>query len=400
VRLQVNKAFDKYEKQLKAAKASGRNSKANQEKVKDFAAKQQVGGRVLRVLWGECKRGGGGLRCACGPFARLKTRPHTHTHRAGALGWAPAQNLPKPAHFCPTSTSPATSTSSAARPLPQKKKGKVEAEAPAGSDQPRKWNDYTVEFHFPEPTELQPPLIQVRGPARGCRGGGGGGGGGVQGVLDGRVQAIACCCAAAHSGAGGRLYLRRWGARAVVRWQAASGGAWPSPSDIAAAASCSCCCASHLPCPLASLWPPPKPHPQPQPLQTIDVDFQYPGREDFGLKDVNFGVDMGSRIAIVSQRRWHVGLLHCWLEGRCRRRSRGGVGPASCPAPRRPLLAAQLLLGSSAQLWALAPCVMAGCTRVLCTPAHQRLPSTPPPAPPRHPPPARWAPTAPARPPS
>lgn len=29
------------------------------------------------------------------------------------------------------------------------------------------------------------------------------------------------------------------------------------------------------------------------------MDFKYPGRDDFGLKDVNFGIDMGSRIAIV-----------------------------------------------------------------------------------------------------
>ncbi len=26
---------------------------------------------------------------------------------------------------------------------------------------PQRWSDYTVEFHFPEPTELPPPLIQL-----------------------------------------------------------------------------------------------------------------------------------------------------------------------------------------------------------------------------------------------
>jgi hypothetical protein len=31
---------------------------------------------------------------------------------------------------------------------------------------PRKWNDYTVNFTFPEPTELQPPLIQASRPPR------------------------------------------------------------------------------------------------------------------------------------------------------------------------------------------------------------------------------------------
>ena len=34
-------------------------------------------------------------------------------------------------------------------------------------------------------------------------------------------------------------------------------------------------------------------------LQLIDADFKYPGRDDFGLKDLNIGIDMGSRIAIV-----------------------------------------------------------------------------------------------------
>ncbi|KAJ7192683.1 hypothetical protein O6H91_Y520200 [Diphasiastrum complanatum] len=57
---------------------------------------------------------------------------------------------------------------------------------------PRKWRDYSVEFHFPEPTELTPPLLQL-----------------------------------------------------------------------------------------------------------IDVDFKYPGREDFGLKGIDVGIDMGTRVAIV-----------------------------------------------------------------------------------------------------
>ena len=62
----------------------------------------------------------------------------------------------------------------------------------ANSDAPKRWSDYTVQFEFPEPTELPPPLIQLN-----------------------------------------------------------------------------------------------------------DVSFQYPGRDDFGLKDLNIGVDMGSRVAIV-----------------------------------------------------------------------------------------------------
>jgi len=34
-------------------------------------------------------------------------------------------------------------------------------------------------------------------------------------------------------------------------------------------------------------------------LQLMDASFKYPGREDFGLKDLNIGIDMGSRVAIV-----------------------------------------------------------------------------------------------------
>jgi ATP-binding cassette subfamily F protein 1 len=34
-------------------------------------------------------------------------------------------------------------------------------------------------------------------------------------------------------------------------------------------------------------------------LQLIDVGFSYPGRADFGLKGIDVGVDMGTRVAIV-----------------------------------------------------------------------------------------------------
>ncbi len=75
-----------------------------------------------------------------------------------------------------------------------KSKGKSKAveEDDNVPDAPRKWRDYSVEFHFPEPTELTPPLLQL-----------------------------------------------------------------------------------------------------------IDVGFSYPGRADFGLKGIDVGVDMGTRVAIV-----------------------------------------------------------------------------------------------------
>nr|AIU41643.1 ABC transporter family protein [Hevea brasiliensis] len=41
-----------------------------------------------------------------------------------------------------------------------KAKGKVDEDEPL-SEAPKKWKDYSVEFHFPEPTELTPPLLQL-----------------------------------------------------------------------------------------------------------------------------------------------------------------------------------------------------------------------------------------------
>lgn len=88
-RKEMNKKFEIYDKQMKAAKRSG--NRVQQEKVKDRAK-----------------------------FAAAK-------EAAKSKG---------------------------------KGKGKVdEDEVPA--DVPQKWRDYSVEFHFPEPTELTPPLLQL-----------------------------------------------------------------------------------------------------------------------------------------------------------------------------------------------------------------------------------------------
>jgi hypothetical protein len=143
----VNKAFEKYEKQMKAAKQSGKNSKSNQEKVLKQAERTQA------------KRGKG------------KNEPMDD---AGA----------------------------------------------AQSNVPQKWSDYSVQFHFPEPTELAPPLMQL-----------------------------------------------------------------------------------------------------------IDADFKYPGRDDFGLKNVNIGIDMGSRIAIVGPNGAGKTTLMNLLSG-----EPGGVAPPQEPA--------------------------------------------------------------------
>lgn len=35
------------------------------------------------------------------------------------------------------------------------------------------------------------------------------------------------------------------------------------------------------------------------PLPSLTCSFKYPGRDDFGMKNMNIGIDMGSRVAIV-----------------------------------------------------------------------------------------------------
>ncbi|CAN8279295.1 unnamed protein product [Cochlearia groenlandica] len=87
-RKEMNKKFEIYDKQVKAAKRSG--SRAQQEKVKEKAK-----------------------------FAAAKEASKS------------------------------------------KGKGKAIDEEGPEPEAPRKWRDYSVEFHFPEPTELTPPLLQL-----------------------------------------------------------------------------------------------------------------------------------------------------------------------------------------------------------------------------------------------
>ncbi|GAV61028.1 ABC_tran domain-containing protein [Cephalotus follicularis] len=86
-RKEMNKKFENYEKQVKAAKRTG--NRVQQEKVKDRAK-----------------------------FAAAKEASKN------------------------------------------KAKGKVDEDEPL-QEAPKKWRDYSVEFHFPEPTELTPPLLQL-----------------------------------------------------------------------------------------------------------------------------------------------------------------------------------------------------------------------------------------------
>ncbi|XP_002517527.2 ABC transporter F family member 4 [Ricinus communis] len=86
-RKEMNKKFEIYDKQVKAAKRSG--NRAQQEKVKDRAK-----------------------------FAAAKEASKN------------------------------------------KAKGKADEDEPL-PEAPKKWKDYSVEFHFPEPTELTPPLLQL-----------------------------------------------------------------------------------------------------------------------------------------------------------------------------------------------------------------------------------------------
>ncbi len=112
-RREVNKAFDKYEKQIKAAKASGKNAKQNADKVS-----------APVVFLGEA------LESAT--MKHLRAKPMFVQVRDAA-----------------------------ARQQAKRNKDKADDDTSANVNQPQRWSDYTVEFHFPEPTELPPPLIQL-----------------------------------------------------------------------------------------------------------------------------------------------------------------------------------------------------------------------------------------------
>ena len=43
----------------------------------------------------------------------------------------------------------------------QASKSSYDDDRTAIADAPRQWSDYTVQFKFPEPTELPPPLLQL-----------------------------------------------------------------------------------------------------------------------------------------------------------------------------------------------------------------------------------------------
>jgi ATP-binding cassette subfamily F protein 1 len=90
-RIEANKTFERYEKQMRAAKQSG--EKANQKKVLD-----QV--------------------------------KHTQKKKQGKKGG--------------------------------------DSDEEQAEDAPARWNDYDVKFHFPEPTELSPPLMQLMDVKFGC----------------------------------------------------------------------------------------------------------------------------------------------------------------------------------------------------------------------------------------
>ena len=66
---------------------------------------------------------------------------------------------PKPETLPPCLTLPPARHIAQAR---KQKAGQQYAEDDKQADAPRQWTDYTVKFEFPEPTELPPPLLQVR----------------------------------------------------------------------------------------------------------------------------------------------------------------------------------------------------------------------------------------------
>lgn len=140
-RREANKEFDRYQKQLKAAKKSG--SKAAADKARRCAGR---GG-----FWGGAGAPGGTRR----------RRPPGQRGRAVGVLCHPSMRHAQPHPARQPLHQPQVEKGAKAK---QKQKAKAQGgadAAAAASDAPRQWNDYTVHFAFPEPTELAPPLLQL-----------------------------------------------------------------------------------------------------------------------------------------------------------------------------------------------------------------------------------------------
>ena len=141
-RREVNKEFDKYQKQMKIAKKSGSKS----------AADKVCGGgqwRPVHCSWSLSIR----ALCVVSQKCELAPQPAgsndtLHICVSCCAGAAPAQvekgAKAKQARKSRQQGGPSDSGGGGANP-----------------DAPRQWNDYNVHFHFPEPTELPPPLLQL-----------------------------------------------------------------------------------------------------------------------------------------------------------------------------------------------------------------------------------------------
>ena len=193
-RREVNKAFEKYEKQLKAAKAKGQSNKQSQAKVD---RQQQQKARARGGGGGGKRDGMGGGDDGAGASAPQRCVVCfgfcvSGRGRRCAFSGAPAlfeRRATLRSTECAPLTTTQTSNTNSNKPPNSKKIEKKNKKF----KNPNSWSDYEVHFHFPEPTDLGS----------------------------------------------------------------------------------------------ASL------------MQLLDADFKYPGREDFGLKNVNIGIGMGSRVAIV-----------------------------------------------------------------------------------------------------
>ena len=185
--------------------------------------------------------------------------------------------------------------------------GGAAADSGPGGDAPRQWNDYQVHFEFPEPTELAPPLLQLIDARRASRLRERGGGGG-RGFETSWGEAVVPACLAAglacqHTTLHLSLHLIRcvWCRRLL----------FTSPPHFS----------THPTCPA---------------LPACRTNsFKYPGRDDFGMKNMNIGIDMGSRVAIVGPN----GAGRCpaggaALHGAAPRRAAPPLTPAGCSGMR------------------------------------------------------------------
>ena len=269
-RREANKEFEKYQKQLKAAKKSG--SKAAADKVRRPPGQAALGWRAAHARPAVAVPAAGGSRSA---------RRHTHA--------APAPDISSPQPPTAPPSSPHTHTGG------EGSQGQAEAEGQVAGRRRRGGGG----------RRRAPPVERLHRAF--CLPRAHGAAAAAAAAHRRRVRlGVLCCWAGCWVALGLVLAGRAVAAAVCTAAGSRTSPCWAPPPGLAshppllpASFLCSSkcpgrddfwhACTSQHRCEEPHLPPsPPPPH-----------SFKYPGRDDFGMRNMNIGIDMGSRVAIV-----------------------------------------------------------------------------------------------------